>query len=481
VSVNMESKDPLAIIGIQVENFQRVELVRLHLQPTGLIVITGRNGQGKSSLLNAIADALGAKSKDPVSQVTEPVREGTKASNTRLELAPVDRPGEVEFIVTRKRTRAGGSYLKITNAKGAEFSRPQEMIDRLWGSIGAIDPLDFVRIKPAEQVTTLLKLVEYPDVTADLARLDIAPGEGENLLDALAAARKSTFEYRTQVNRDVDRLGKARGEMHLPQGHASMKPVDVAALLAGQKELLAAQQARQAKFGEAERAEAASANADKLVIDQSFRVTELEQKLAEARTLSTSYQLKTQSAMDNAAAIQFAAEALPDPAADLAKLGEELQQSETINSQCRLVERAREMDKQVATATSESTELTTKLQNIEALKEKVLAGSKSPITGLSYDPEAGCVTFQGRPLAQCAMSEKVKVGLAILLAQTPRLRFVRMPETMIDGLDEDNLKWLDIFLREHKLQVIAERVLRAGESGLIIEEGKLDDDTNPTD
>jgi hypothetical protein len=217
------------------------------------------------------------------------------------------------------------------------------------------------------------------------------------------------------------------------------------------------------------------ATASGLVTRHTDRITELKRQLAEAEAALMTAQAEAAKASDSAAALQFAAEALPDPAADLAKLGEELQQSETINSQFRLVERAREMDKQWAVADAESKELSAKIVAIDALKEKVLAGSKSPIAGLSYDPEAGCVTFNGRPLAQCSLSEKVKVGLAILITQNPRLRFVRMPETMIDGLDEDNLKWLDGYLKENNLKVIAERVLRAGESGLIIEEGKLDD------
>ena len=470
-----KDKTPLAIVGVSAENFQRVELVNLKLTPTGLTVILGKNAAGKSSLLNAIMDALGAKSKDATAQVTEPIHEGAKASTVRLELAPIDRPGEVEFIVTRRHTRSGDS-LKVTNAKNAEFSKPQNMLDRFWGAhVGACDPLDVIRLRPADQVTTLLKLVEYPDVSADLAKLEIAPGEGENLLDALAAARKSTFEYRTQVNRDVDRLGKARGEMHLPQGHASLKPVDVADLLARQKALLDAQQARQAKFNEAQRAKTTAADMDGKALRYADRIAELREQLVKAEADYTAAHDQATKASEAAAALQFAAEAMPDPAADLAKLGEELQQSETINSQCRLVERAREMDKQWAVADAESKDLSAKIVAIDALKEKVLAGSKSPIVGLSYDPEAGCVTFNGRPLAQCSLSEKVKVGLAILITQNPQLRFVRMPETMIDGLDEDNLKWLDGYLKENNLKVIAERVLRAGESGLIIEEGKLDD------
>lgn len=474
-----ETKEPLGIVGVCVENFQRVELVRLHLSPTGLTVIKGKNGAGKSSLLTAIADALGAKSKDPTAQVTEPVREGEKSSTARLELAPIDRPTEVEFVVTRKRTRTGGSYLKVTTAKGAEFSRPQEILDKLWSYVGALDPLDFVRLKPADQVTALLRLVEYPDVRADLAKLEIALGEKENLLDGLAAARKATFEYRTQVNRDVDRLGKARGEMHLPQGHASLRPVDVAGLLARQKELLAKQRERDEKFKDAEAQKNSALRCVNAVGQQRTHVEYLRKQLETAEATLKQAIADSNTAADAAAKLLSEAEAVPDPASDLAKLGEELQQSETINSQCRLVERAQEMDKQVAIATSESEDLTAKLSAIDALKEKVLAGSKSPIVGLSYDPEAGCVTFNGRPLAQCSLSEKVKVGLAILMAQRPRLRFVRMPETMIEGLDDDNLKWLDGYLRESKLQVIAERVLRAGESGLIIAEGKLDDEENP--
>ena len=65
--------DKQSIVELQVENFKRVSAVTLRPN-AGVTTISGRNGQGKSSTLDAIQAALGGKSAAP----SKPVPTGWK-------------------------------------------------------------------------------------------------------------------------------------------------------------------------------------------------------------------------------------------------------------------------------------------------------------------------------------------------------------------------------------------------------------------
>ncbi|MFR4239285.1 MAG: AAA family ATPase [Butyricicoccus sp.] len=51
--------DPIKITSLEAENVKRVRAVQLHPSATGLTIIGGNNNQGKTSLLDTIAWALG--------------------------------------------------------------------------------------------------------------------------------------------------------------------------------------------------------------------------------------------------------------------------------------------------------------------------------------------------------------------------------------------------------------------------------------
>jgi len=89
-------KKPLRIVRLEAENVKRLTAVELEPKETGLVVIGGRNGQGKSSLLDSISLALGGKRGQP----PKPVRDGEDRAVVNVDLG--------EVIVTRTITAAGG-------------------------------------------------------------------------------------------------------------------------------------------------------------------------------------------------------------------------------------------------------------------------------------------------------------------------------------------------------------------------------------
>ena len=63
----------IKINKLEIENVKRVKAVKMEPSPNGLTVIGGKNNQGKTSVLDAIAWVLGGNSYKP----TEPQRQGS--------------------------------------------------------------------------------------------------------------------------------------------------------------------------------------------------------------------------------------------------------------------------------------------------------------------------------------------------------------------------------------------------------------------
>ncbi len=166
----------MRIVQLKANNFKR--LVAVEITPDGdLVLLSGKNDAGKSSVLDAIWAALGGKAACP----DKPIREGAEKSDVRLELD--------NGLVVERTFTAKGSYLKVTADDGTkQFNKPQDMLDALAGKI-AFDPLAFARKKPKEQVDELLNVV---DIGLDL--------------EAHELERTALYEKRADANREVKRL-----------------------------------------------------------------------------------------------------------------------------------------------------------------------------------------------------------------------------------------------------------------------------------
>ena len=134
---------PLRILRFQAENFKRLKVVSI--TPHGnMIQLTGANGSGKSSVLDAIYAALAGKGAAP----TVPIREGEESAVITLDLGRIK--------VTRRFTEHNTS-LVVESEDGAVFPSPQTMLDKLVGSL-TFDPLEFTRLSAKEQRAALGKL-----------------------------------------------------------------------------------------------------------------------------------------------------------------------------------------------------------------------------------------------------------------------------------------------------------------------------------
>lgn len=181
----------MKIVELRASNFARLSAVAI--RPDGALVqITGANGQGKTSCLNAIWAALKGRAAAPA----QPIKTGAEEARIKLDL------GEMVILRSFKRSKAGDvtTDLKITMAGGARVStKPQAMIDALLGDL-SFNPLEFARLPAKEQFERVKQLVPNFDFEAN------------------AAQRQQAFDERTVANRKCkDAIARADG-IKLPPG-----------------------------------------------------------------------------------------------------------------------------------------------------------------------------------------------------------------------------------------------------------------------
>ncbi len=182
----------MKILALTAENVMKLKAVRI--EPDGsMIVIGGRNAQGKSAVLKAIEIGLRVGWAIP----DKPIRTGAKKSNIRLDLGTDDAAVQLvaKVAITNK-----GATLTVTDAQGKPVSSPQAALNALFDK-RSFDPVAFISMSSEKQVDELKKL----------AGLDFS---------SLDATRQKAYDARRDINRDLKAV-----EVQIPEPPPAMEGV----------------------------------------------------------------------------------------------------------------------------------------------------------------------------------------------------------------------------------------------------------------
>lgn len=421
----------MKIIQLRAENFKRLKVVEI--TPDGALVqITGVNGSGKTSVLDAIESALAGGKHLP----DEPIRRGERSATIRLDLGDV--------TVTRRFTPKDSSLI-VEAASGARFPEPQRMLNDLISSI-SFDPLTFARSEAVKQLEMLKRVV-----TIDID------------LDVLAGKRQRDYDARTEANREATRLrGQASGitvPPDLPDAPVSVDDLITAIEEAGtvnteietrktrRVEAAAAVAAGKASAQE-RRDRAASLRAQALELDD--QVASMEKKAAEL-----------QDRIDKAPA-------LPEPV-DTAPIRLQIETARHTNAGIEARVRRNDIEAQAKTQEDKSAALTTAIDGYDVAKAEAIARANMPVPGLSLGE--GMVLYNGLPFSQASGAEQLRVSVAIAMAGNPKLRVLRIQHG--NDLDAAGLRLLREIVEKNDFQCWIEQVDESGKIGVVMEDGAV--------
>lgn len=413
----------MKIIKFRADNVKR--LTAVEITPDGnMVQITGKNGQGKTSVLDAIWWALGGKENIQ----GQPIRKGAKSARIKLTLGT----NEPELLVERRFTEKG-DYLFVRNADGARRDKPQEILDNLVGAM-TLDPLGFMRAKPAEQFTVLRGLVN----------LDVN-------LDTLDAQRVAHFTDRTDVTRRA-KQAQARADAitvpdDLPEQEPDIREITDRLTLAAERTAEIARMQRQEQD-----ALAACNAAEDVVIRAKDALTAANAALIDAANLARGISARVLPPPIEAAAVRAELDA-----ANLTRDG--------------IAKRQSKIDAigEAATLKAEGEALTAAIDKIDLDKQGAMARAQMPIPGLTFGD--GVVIYNGLPLDQASDAEQLRISTAIAAANNPKLRIIRIRDGSL--LDDDAMKALAEFAETNDFQIWLEKVDGSGEIGIVMEDGHV--------
>lgn len=408
--------EPVKINELLIENVKRVKAVQFEPSADGLTIIGGRNGQGKTSVLDAIAWALGGNNYKP----SIPERDGALVPpNLHIELSN-------GLIVERK---GKNSTLKVTDPNGNKSG--QQLLNEFVSTL-ALDLPKFINGSDKDKADSLLKILGIGDV---LAQLDTK----ENQL----------YAQRTEVGRIADRKKKAADEMPM-YPNVPKEPVSATELIKQQQEILA-------RNGENERKRQAAAR--------------YEQMLAEAQIAFDEAKAALQKAEQDCLTARKSAEDLHDEST--AELEKNLAEIEALNIKIRANSTKEAAEVEANNLQQEYDGLTGQIESVREERSKLLDSAELPLPGLSV--KDGKLIYNNMPWDGMSGSDQLKVATAIVRKLNPQCGFVLMDK--LEQMDLETLQEFGAWLKQEGLQVIATRVSTGDECSIIIEDGMVKGDT----
>ena len=408
---------------LEIENVKRVKAVTIEPTSNGLTILGGNNNQGKTSVLDAIAWALGGNKYKP----SKPARDGSMNPPTlRLELSN-------GLIVERK---GKNSDLKVTDPSGQKAG--QQLLDSFVEEL-ALNLPKFIESSSKDKANTLLQII----------------GVGEKLWE-LDRKEEQLYNERRTIGQIADQKKKYAAEQpHFPE--APNELVSIADLIHEQQEILA-------RNGENAKKRQNRENIVNALHLSEARLKQLREQLAQEEAVHDKL-------MGDYVEANKSVEDLVDESTD--EIESSIANIEEINRKVRAnldKEKAEEDAKQYG---SQYDKLTKEIQDVRDERTSLLDSADLPLPGLSV--EDGELVFEGQKWDNMSGSQQLRVATAIVRKLKPECGFVLLDK--LEQMDIPTLTEFGKWLESEGLQAIATRVSSGEECQIIIEDGYVVSDT----
>lgn len=380
--------DSIKINKLEIENVKRIKAVKIEPTKNGLTIVGGNNNQGKTSVLDSIAWALGGDRYKP----SNATRDGsTIPPNLHIVMSN-------GLVVERK---GKNSSLKVTDPNGNKGGQQllNDFVEQL-----ALDLPKFMESSGKEKAQTLLKII----------------GVGDQLT-ALEQQEKELYNERLYVGRTADQKVKfAKEQPYYPDAPKDL--VSPSDLIKQQQEILA----RNGKNEEYRR------NA----VNMKAEYDSLNMEIENLRKM-------LQEKMERHEALSEALEAANKTVSELhdestAELEASIANIEEINRKVRANLDKDKAEEDAKAYQDQYNELTKKIEDVRDQKTELLNAADLPLPELSV--KEGELVYKGQQWDNMSGSDRLKVSTAIVRKLNPKCGFV-----LLDKLEQMDLVTLNEF------------------------------------
>lgn len=414
----------MKINKLEIENVKRVKAVKIEPTSNGLTIIGGPNGQGKTSILDSIAWALGGDRYRP----SEAHRQG---SVTPPNISITMNNG---LIIERK---GKNSSLKVTDPQGEKAG--QQLLNSFVEEL-AIDLPKFMESSSKEKANILLQII----------------GVGDKLFE-LEKRETEIYNNRRVIGQIADQKEKFSKEMtYYPDAPKELVSVS---------ELINQQQAILAKNGENQRKREQLTQLEYKYTQEKNQINSIQQQINDLQIKLTEYKsIHAQTTVDIDTA-QKDTQQLQDESTE--QLEQSIADIEQINLKVRANLDKDKAEEDAKIQKEEYSKLSGQIDTIRESKEALLKNADLPLDELSVDD--GELIYKGQRWDNMSGAEQLRVSTAIVRKLKPECGFVLIDK--LEQMDEKTLNEFGDWLEQEGLQAIATRVSTGEECSIIIEDG----------
>lgn len=422
----------VTITALEAENVKRIKAVAFAPSPTGLTLVGGNNNQGKTSVLDALAWALGGDRFRPDAAQ----RDGAIApAHLKVTLSN-------GVVVERKGKNAS---LTVTDPTGRRSG--QQLLNAFVEPL-ALDLPRFMDASDKEKADILLRIIGVG------TELHIKDMEIKGLYD------KRTFTGQLAAQK------KHFAEELVSYPEAPDEPVSASELIRQQQDILA-------RNGENQRLRAQYAELEQQVQQCVDELKRTRERIATLQQLADELDAKHTKLFNQRETARKTVSQLQDEST--AELEASIRDIEETNRKVRAnLEKSRAED-EAAQYASEYDRLTESIQQKRAERMALLNGADLPLPGLSV--EDGVLTYKGKHWRDMSGSDQLWVATAIVRRLNPDCGFVLLDK--LEQMDMTTLQEFSAWLEAEGLQAIATRVSTGSECQIIIEDGMVKDAVPP--
>ena len=414
------------ITALEAENVKRIKAVALTPAPTGLTLVGGNNNQGKTSVLDALAWALGGEKFRP----NAAQRDGAVApAHLRVTLSN-------GVVVERK---GKNSNLTVTDPTGRRSG--QQLLNAFVEPL-ALDLPRFMEASDKEKADILLRII----------------GIG-NELHLRDMEIKSIYDKRTFTGQLAQQKKHFADEL-ISYPDAPEQPLSASDLIRRQQDILARNGENQRLRQQAQEL----ARQEQQCLDELKRTRE---RIAELEKLREELDAKHTKLFNQRKNAEKTVDQLQDEST--AELEASIQSIEETNRKVRAnLEKARAED-EAKHYSEEYDRLTEALEQKRKERLDLLNGADLPLPELSV--EDGALTYKGKRWRDMSGSDQLRVAAAIVRRLNPDCGFVLLDK--LEQMDMTTLEEFGRWLEAEGLQAIATRVSTGSECQIIIEDGMV--------
>lgn len=426
-AMHEDKQEAIKINSLELENVKRVKAVKLEPTKNGLTVVGGKNNQGKTSVLDAIAWALGGAKYKP----SQAQREGSLVEpQLHIELS--------NGMIVERLGKNG--TLKVTDPSGQKGN--QSLLDGFISQF-ALDLPKFMEADKNTKAKILLQII----------------GVGDKL-SAFDKQESELYNRRTEIGRIADQKKKYADEMVQWDG-VPEEIVSAAELIQQQQEILARNGRNQELRNQAKNLEA--------------QKTLLEQRIEEAQKALNAMHEQFAELMEKLSIANTNAKDLQDEST--AELEESIANIDSTNAKVRDNLNKQRAQEEADEYKRQYGDLTTQIEEVRKARMELLNGVEMPLDELSV--QDGELIYKGQKWDNMSGSDQLKVATAIVRKTNPQCGFVLLDK--LEQMDIDTMNEFGKWLQDNDLQAIATRVSTGDECSIFIEDGySVDKEGNKT-